>query len=159
LLRCERSDRTHRSWLKRYLQSLEQAYFVFTLWKMCSYSAMRRTVLSVSQHSATQITRNLILERAGYQVISSGDLSEAVRLFSDNTIHAVVLGGSLSDESRQELGSCMKRMKPQVPIVMFCKTTDSRALRELADEQVESSESPQMLLDALGRIFQRNGQT
>jgi DNA-binding NtrC family response regulator len=114
---------------------------------------MRRTVLSVSQHSATQITRNLILERAGYRVLSTGDPSEAVQLFEHNVIDAVVLGDSISAEKRQHLGSSFKRLKPPVPIVMLCKMSDSRALRSLADEQVESFEDPEALLEALARAL------
>lgn len=113
---------------------------------------MTRTVLSISQHSATQITRNLILERAGYKVLSAGDLPEALRLFEAHPVDAVVLGDSVSAEERQRLGSSLKRLKP-VPIVMFCKMSDSRILRELADEHVESHEDPRSLLDALERVL------
>lgn len=113
---------------------------------------MTRIVLSVSQHSATQITRNLILERAGYRVLSTGNPEEAIRLFQAHFIDAVVLGDSLSAEDREHLGSSLRRLKP-VPIVMFCKMNDSRALRELADEQVETDESPRSLLEALERVI------
>ena len=116
---------------------------------------MSRTVLSVSQHSATQITRNLILERAGYRVLSTLDLKEAVRIFQNNEVHAVVLGDSISPENRRELCGNMKRLKPPVAIVMVCKMNDSRALREMADEQVEALEDPRVLLEALARVLQR----
>jgi DNA-binding NtrC family response regulator len=115
---------------------------------------MDRTVLSVSHHSPTQITRNLILERAGYRVLSTGDLKEALRLFENNEVHAVVLGDSISAENRHKLGVNLKLLKPPVPIVMLCKMSDSRRLREIADEQVESYEDPQFLLDALDRVLQ-----
>lgn len=114
--------------------------------------AMRRTVLSVSLHTATQITWNLILERAGYKVISTGDPGEAVQMITGNRVHALVLGDSISAENRQQLCTSLKRLNPRVPIVMLCKTNDSRALRDLADEQVESFEDPQLLLDALERV-------
>jgi DNA-binding NtrC family response regulator len=113
---------------------------------------MTRTVLSISQHSATQITRNLILERAGYQVLSTGNPEEAIRLFKAHFVDAVVLGDSLSAEDREHLGSSLRSLKP-VPIVMFCKMNDSRALRELADERVEADESPRSLLEALERVI------
>jgi DNA-binding response OmpR family regulator len=116
---------------------------------------MKRTVLSVSQHSATQITRNLILERAGYEVLSTRDMAEALRIFAAHAIDAVVLGDSISAENRQRLGTNLKSIKP-VPIVMLCKMNDSRALRELADEQVESHEDPRSLLEALERVMPRN---
>lgn len=58
----------------------------------------------------------------------------------------------VSAEDRQRLGTSLKRLKA-VPIVMFCKMSDSRILRELADEQVESHEDPRSLLDALERVL------
>lgn len=67
-------------------------------------------------------------------------------------MHALVLGDSISAENRQQLCTSLKRLNPRVPIVMLCKTNDSRALRDLADEQVESFEDPQLLLDALERV-------
>lgn len=88
-------------------------------------------------------------------MLSTGDLKEAVRLFQDHEIHAVVLGDSISPERRHELGSSLKRMKPLVPIVMVCKLSDSRALREMADEQVEAFEDPELLLEALHRVLRR----
>jgi hypothetical protein len=40
---------------------------------------------------------------------------------------------------------------------MLCKMNDSRAVREVADEQVESFHDPQFLLDALKRVLQSSG--
>ena len=62
---------------------------------------MSWTVLSVNQNSVTQLTRVLILERAGYQVVSAENANDAVRLFEQGTVDAVVLGNSMSAESRQ----------------------------------------------------------
>ena len=96
------------------------------------------------------------MERAGYNVITTGDLNEAVRLFEESAVDAVVLGDSISAEHREHLGQIFKRLKPLVPVVMLCKMSDSRMLRQLADEQVEAHEGPQFLLDALARVLKGN---
>jgi DNA-binding NtrC family response regulator len=88
-------------------------------------------------------------------VLSTGDLKEAVRLFESNEVHAVVLGDSMSPQQRHELGSEFRRLKPLVPIVMVCRIGDSRALREMADEQVEALADPKFLLEALARALHR----
>lgn len=117
---------------------------------------MNWTILSVSPHSATQITRNLILERAGYKVIAAGDLKEALQLFEQRDVDAVLLADSMSAEYREKLGASLKRLKPAVPIVMLCKMGDPRTLRQIADEQVESGDGPQSLLDGLARALKRD---
>jgi DNA-binding NtrC family response regulator len=117
---------------------------------------MNWTILSVSSHSATQITRNLILERAGYRVIGAGDLKEALQLFEEKDVDAVLLADSINAEYREELGTTLKRLKPAVPIVMLCNLGDSRRLRQIADEQVETEDGPQSLLEALARALKCN---
>ena len=117
---------------------------------------MNWTILSISPNSATQITRNLILERAGYRVIAAGDLKEAVQRVEQTNVDAVVLADSMSAEYREQLGTTLKQLKPAVPIVMLCKMSDPRSLRRVADEQVELDEGPQSLLDALARVLKRD---
>ena len=117
----------------------------------------QRTVLSVSQHPATQLTRNLILERAGYQVISTGNSLDAARLLERSDVHALVLEDSISAGERQKLVRTFRQMKPRVPIIMFCRMNDSRELRESADEIVETHESPQRLLEALAHVLDGDG--
>lgn len=117
---------------------------------------MNWTILSVSPNSATQITRNLILERAGYRVIDAGDLKEALQLFEQRDVDAVLLADSINAEYREKLGTSLKRLRPAVPIVMLCKMSDPRTLRQIADEQVESGDGPQSLLDALARVLTRD---
>jgi len=117
---------------------------------------MNWTILSVSPNSATQITRNLILERAGYQVIAAGDLKEALQLFEQRNVDAVLLADSMNAEYREKLATTLKRLRPAVPIVMLCKMGDSRTLRQIADEQVESGDGPQSLLDALAHVLKHD---
>jgi DNA-binding NtrC family response regulator len=117
---------------------------------------MSINVLCVHQHSATQVTWNLILKRAGYHVFSAGDIDETLYIFENNEVHAVVLGDSISPERRHKLGSGLKQLKPRVPIVMICRVSDSWALREIADEQVEALDDPKLLLEALARALERH---
>lgn len=117
---------------------------------------MNWTILSVSLNSATQVTRNLILERAGYRVIAADDLKEALQLFEQQAVDAVLLADSMNAEYREKLGASLKRLRPAVPIVMLCNMGDSRTLRQIADEQVEAGDGPQSLLDALARVLKRD---
>jgi DNA-binding NtrC family response regulator len=114
---------------------------------------MHRTVLSVSKNSAVQVTRNLILERAGYKVLSTIDLSEAVRLFETSNVDAIILGDSLGPDERHELGTAFKTLRPAVPIIMVGRVNDSRSVQELADEHLESMGDPRLLLEALARVL------
>lgn len=115
------------------------------------------TVLCVSKISPAQITRNMILERAGYQVIATDDPDEAVRVFKTSVVDAVVFGDSVNGEQRLGLSRTFKALNSAVPIVALSKTSGSRMPAGLVDEQLESLGDPHLLLEALKRVLSQQG--
>jgi DNA-binding NtrC family response regulator len=116
---------------------------------------MGLTILCVSQASTAQLTRNLVLEQAGYRVLATESAEEARRMFSGSEISAVVFGETIRAQERIELGTSFKRMKPSVPIVFLYKMNGYRVPPSLADEQVEYLDGPRPLLQALDRVLGR----
>lgn len=115
------------------------------------------TVLCVSKISPAQITRNMILERAGYQVIAIDNLDEAVRIFKVSVVDAVVFGDSINGEQRFQLARTFKSLNPAVPIVALSKTSGSQFPAGLIDQHLESLGDPHLLLEALKRVLSRDG--
>lgn len=114
---------------------------------------MGLTILCVSRASAAQVTRNLVLEQAGYRVLATEDPSEAERIFTDGGVHAVVFGETIQSQQRIELGASFKRLNSSVPIVFLYCMNGFRVPPGIADEQVESLGGPKILLQALGRVL------
>ena len=114
---------------------------------------MGLTILCVSRASAAQVTRNLVLEQAGYRVLAAEDPSEAQRIFSNGGVHAVVFGETVQAQQRIELGAGFKQINPAVPIVFLYRMNGFRIPPGIADEQVESLGGPKLLLQALGRVL------
>lgn len=115
------------------------------------------TVLCVSKISLAQVTRNMILERAGYKVIAIANLDQAVRIFTAFALDAVVVGDSIQDDQRTELARTFKRLDPSVPIIVLSKTSGSQVPAGIVDEQLESLGDPQLLLEALKRVLVPDG--
>lgn len=118
---------------------------------------MRWTLLCVSKPSFAQVTRNLILERAGYVVVPARDPAEATELFNPLVVHAIVIGDSLHAEQRLELAQTFKRLAPAIPIVVLSKTSGTQIPAGLVDEQLESLGDPHLLLEALLRVLPGSG--
>jgi DNA-binding NtrC family response regulator len=114
---------------------------------------MGLTILCVSQASTAQLTRNLVLEQAGYRVLATENADEAQRLFSACEINAVVFGETIRAQERIELGTSFKRLNPSVPIVFLYKMNGHRVPPGIADEQVEYLDGPKPLLQALDRVL------
>jgi CheY-like chemotaxis protein len=120
-------------------------------------SQMSWTLLCVSKSSPAQVTRNLILERAGYRVVSTSDPAEAASIFTNTVVHAVVFGDSLHIDQRLELARMFKRLNSSVPIVALSKTSGTQVPGGLVDEQLESLGDPRLLLEALVRVLPLDG--
>jgi CheY-like chemotaxis protein len=115
------------------------------------------TVLCVSKSSPAQVTRNMILERAGYQIVAIDDLNEAVRIFKTSAVDAVVFGDSINGDQRFQLARTFKNLNRSVPIVALSKTSGSQSPTGLIDQHLESLGDPHLLLEALQRVLARDG--
>jgi len=115
------------------------------------------TVLCVSKISPAQITRNMILERAGYQILAIDDPDEAVRIFKTSVAHAVVFGDSVNGDQRFQLARTFKALNRDIRIVALSKTSASQLPAGLIDQQLESLGDPHLLLEALQRVLSRDG--
>jgi len=113
---------------------------------------MGLTILCISRASAAQLTRNLVLEQAGYRVLATEDPGEAERIFHAG-VHAVVFAETIQAQQRIELGASFKQINPSVPIVFLYRMNGFRVPPGIADEQVESLGGPRLLLQALGRVL------
>jgi DNA-binding response OmpR family regulator len=116
---------------------------------------MEWAVLCVSKISPAQITRNMILERAGYQIIAIDDPDEAVRIFKTSVVDAVVFGDSINGEQRFQLARTFKALNRAVPIIALSKTSGSQFPAGLVDQHLESLGDPHLLLEALKRVLSR----
>jgi CheY-like chemotaxis protein len=115
------------------------------------------TVLCVSKISPAQVTRNMILERAGYQIVAMDDPNEAVRIFKTSVVDAVVFGDSINGDQRVQLARAFKSLNRTVPIVALSKTSGSQFPAGLVDQHLESLGDPHLLLEALHRMLSRDG--
>jgi len=97
----------------------------------------------------------MILEQAGYKVLATDDVAEALQIFASSPVHAVILGEFVDGEQRLDVGRGCKQLKPGVPIVVLYRMSGFRVTPDIADEQVELLDDPQFLLDAIGRVLLR----
>jgi len=95
----------------------------------------------------------MILERAGYKVVSIDDPREALHFFAGSVVDAVVFGDSIHVDRRIELAATFRSLHRSVPIIALSKTSGSQFPSGMVDEQLESLGDPQLLLEALKRVL------
>jgi CheY-like chemotaxis protein len=76
-------------------------------------------VLCVDDEMVGLKVRKMVLERAGYQVLTAPDGPAGLALFAENPIEVVILDYSMPGMHGGEVAKRMREAKPDVPILLL----------------------------------------
>ena len=114
-------------------------------------------ILSVSRDERLLHVRQMVLESAGWHVVTTTDALDALRWAGTKHFDAVVLGHSIPPPERVSLAQKIKIVGPDIPIVMVCVHGDNAFSKEFADARVGSLDGPAVLVNAVRRLISRSG--
>lgn len=116
--------------------------------------AAQPTILVVDDEKSLLSLLTLVFEAEGYRVVCAPSGPEGLRLFSEQAVDIVILDYLMPQMNGGEVAREMRRMKPDVPIIMLsaCLTVPDDA-RDLVNEFVEKGEGTDALLRAVQRIL------
>jgi CheY-like chemotaxis protein len=91
-------------------------------------------ILVVDDEARVQTTAQMILQACGYEVITAGNGLEALALYKDrgHEIRAIVLDSSMPKLSGPETLEALRRMNPDVRVLMSSGLFDGSPLAEIA---------------------------
>ena len=112
-------------------------------------------VLCIEAEPTVLATRKLVLEAAGYRVLTAGYSGEGLEMFTAHPVRAVIMEQQGRGAEGPKLIASMKRLKPQVPIVMLSAQMFHEA-GEGVDAVVTKGENPAILLEQLQALLQQN---
>jgi CheY-like chemotaxis protein len=99
--------------------------------------------------------RRILLERAGYRVLTAADGAAGLTVFEREPIDAVVLDYSMPGMDGGEVASRMRQMKPKVPILLLSAYVGLPAdVTSLVNLYMTKGEGPEMLLTKLSSLLQ-----
>jgi DNA-binding response OmpR family regulator len=113
---------------------------------------MRRRILIVDDEITILQTLRIIFEDAGYEVLTAGTPSEALRLFQAETLDLVLLDYRLPDNG-ETVGPEMNRMKPGVPILVLSGDPEAASASSFAVALIAKPIQPPELLAQVATLF------
>ncbi|MEG9435874.1 response regulator [Edaphobacter sp. HDX4] len=100
--------------------------------------------------------RKILLERAGYKVITAIDGATGISLFEKEPVDAVVLDYSMPGMHGGEVASRMRQLKPGVPILLLSAYIGlPLEVTSLVDLYMTKGEGAPVLLQKLGILLQQ----
>jgi len=79
----------------------------------------KHTILCIDDNPVAVSGWSLYLQQHGYTVVSAFASEEGLQLFATQPVSAVILDYNLPELDGTAVSALMKRMKPEVPIILF----------------------------------------
>ncbi len=86
-----------------------------------------KTILCVDDDQVQVSGWSLYLQQHGYAVLSSSKSEEGLQMFATRPVDAVILDYSMPELDGNSVSVLMKRMKPEVPIILFTGVSEMPA--------------------------------
>jgi CheY-like chemotaxis protein len=111
-------------------------------------------ILCVDDESTGLMVRKILLEHQGYKVITALSGPEGLLLLMDHPVQAVVLDYSMPGMNGDEVAAAMKRLKPEVKILLLSAYVDlpEEALK-FVDRRAVKGMSPMSFLEDLQQLL------
>jgi CheY-like chemotaxis protein len=113
-----------------------------------------RLILCVDDEAVGLQVRRILLERAGYQVLTAQDGMSGIEIFTAEPVDAVVLDYSMPGMHGGEVASRMRQTKPKVPILLLSAYVGlPDEVSSLVDIYMTKGEGAPALLAKLGNLL------
>ena len=111
-------------------------------------------VLCVDDELIGLKVRKLVLERAGYRVLTAPDGPSGLDLFAEHPVQAVILDYSMPGMHGGEVAQRMRQSKPEVPILLLTAYIGlSSEVTSLVNLSMTKGEGAPVLLERLGTLL------
>ena len=112
-------------------------------------------ILCVDDELVGLRVRKILLERAGYRVLTAMDGASGLTLFETEPIEAVVLDYSMPGMHGGEVASRMRQIKPRIPILLLSAYIGlPTEVTSLVDLYMTKGEGAPVLLQKLESLLQ-----
>jgi PAS domain S-box-containing protein len=113
-------------------------------------------ILCIDDEASGLKLRRLILERKGYMVSTAATVSEALALFRSRDFDLVATDHLLGRETGTAMAKVMKRLKPNIPIILLSGTTNEPESFENIDAFISKAEGTESLLAKVTQLIVRS---
>ena len=115
----------------------------------------RPLILCIDDGEIPLRVRKLVLDAAGYKVLSALSAEGGFEVFKENPVDLVIADHYLTGKTGTEIDKEMKQLKPEVPILIFSAATERPDGLEYADGFLAKGAAPEVLLKVIASMLRK----
>ncbi len=116
------------------------------------------TILCIDDNQVAVSGWSLYLQQHGYAVLSASASEEGLQLFATRSVSAVILDYKMPELDGTAVSAMMKRMKPEVPIILFTGVSELPAeVLAAVDGFMLKGKAPREMLQIIDRLLRIPG--
>lgn len=112
-----------------------------------------KTILSVDDEPGILLTRQLILEGEGYEVLSAADGDQALRIFAGRPVDLVLLDYVMPGMNGGVVAKEIRNHNPRVPIVLISASPVEEQSLGCVDCFISKGDGPALLLAKIEQLL------
>ena len=112
-----------------------------------------RVVLSVDDEPGILVSRQLILENAGYEVLSAPDGEQALSMFAEQPVDLVLLDYVMPGMDGGVVAKEIKNHNPRVPVVIISASPVDELSLGCVDCFINKGDGPELLLAKIKQLL------
>ncbi|HKW18948.1 MAG TPA: response regulator [Terriglobales bacterium] len=116
----------------------------------------RTVILCVDDESNPLVLRKLVLEKAGYEVITARSGKEALQLTGSRAFDLVLSDHLMPGMNGAELAQELKAQNPALPVILISGVNDIPPGANAADAFISKVEGPDVLGKRIAAVLERN---
>ena len=117
----------------------------------------RKTILCVDDDDSMLGYQRALLERRGFTVLTAASARQGLQIAVACAVAAVIVDYHMPEMNGHELATEIKRLRPQVPIVMVSSDDEiAECALKVVDAFISKNEASSRLLPVIARICGEN---
>ncbi|MGB7555895.1 MAG: response regulator [Candidatus Korobacteraceae bacterium] len=109
-------------------------------------------ILCINDEPTILMLRKVLLSIAGYTVLTATNSESALQLFTLNHVDLVITDQLLSGQSEAQVVTEMKRLKPEVPVILYAASQELPPATAQADAILVKGITPPDFLAAIAKL-------
>lgn len=111
------------------------------------------TLLCLNDEQTALFVRKLVLEKEGFEVLTSTTANDALKLMSDRPVDLVIADHLLSDTTGGEIAKEIKRRWPGTPVVLLSGMVERPDDTDAVDAFVSKADGREALISTIRRLL------